>query len=88
MKKSVYPSGATTDDAAFVGEAGLQFKYKVNKGLTIKIGYEALWFAGIALAPGQIQETSTTPSSVRALGVNCGSTVLFQGGTAGLEYSF
>ncbi len=88
MQKVVYPSQATTNHAAFVSEAGLQLKYKVDNGLTLKVGYEALWFAGVALAPGQIQETSTTPSSVQALGVNCGSNVLFQGATAGLEYSF
>ena len=88
MQKVVYPSQAATDHAAFVSEAGLQLKYQVTNGLAVKVGYKALWFAGVALAPGQIQETSTTPSTVRALGVNCGSTLLFQGATAGLEYSF
>ncbi len=44
--------------------------------------------AGVALAPGQIQETSTSMSGVTAVGGNCGSHVLFQGATAGLEYSF
>ena len=88
MQKVVYPSQATTNHAAFVSEAGLQLKYQLIKGLALKAGYEALWLDGVALAPGQIQETSTTPSSVRALGVNCGSNVLFQGATAGLEYSF
>ncbi|MGD0333701.1 MAG: BBP7 family outer membrane beta-barrel protein [Xanthobacteraceae bacterium] len=92
LQKVVYPSTATTNHAAFVSDAGLQLKYKINDGLTVKLGYEALLFAGVALAPGQIQETYTTPppppSTVRALGVNCGSTVLFQGATAGFEYSF
>jgi len=88
MQKVVYPSQATTNHAAFVSEAGLQLKYQVNKGLALKAGYTALWLDGVALAPGQIQETSTTPTSVRALGVNCGSGVFFQGATAGLEYSF
>jgi hypothetical protein len=88
MQKVVYPSQAWTNHAAFVSEAGLQLKYQVNKGLALKAGYTALWLDGVALAPGQIQETSTTPSNVRALGVNCGSWVLFQGATAGLEYSF
>jgi len=46
-----------------------------------------LWFAGVALASGQIQETLTL-STVRALGINGGSTVLFQGATAAMEYSF
>ena len=52
----------------------------------LKIGYEVLWLAGVALAPGQIQETYTNP--VHALSVNSDSHVLFHGGTAGLEISF
>ena len=88
MEKMVYPSQAVTNHAAFVAEADVQLKYQVNKELALKVGYKALWLDGVALAPGQIKETSTTPSSVRALGVNCASGVLFQGATAGLEYSF
>jgi len=88
MRKTLYPAQATTNQAAFASEAALQLKYQVIAGLALKVGYRALWLAGVALAPGQIQETSTTPTSVRAFGVNCGSSVLFQGATAGLEYSF
>ena len=87
LQKVAYPSQATTNQAAFVGEAGLQLKYQLSKALALKAGYEALWFDGVALAPGQIQETYTL-SNVRALGVNRGSSVLFQGATFGLEYSF
>jgi hypothetical protein len=88
MRKLLFPSGAATDRLAFAGELDLQLKYRVTPALTVKFGYEALWLAGVALAPGQIQQTYTTPSSVTALGVNSGSQVLFQGATAGLEYSF
>jgi hypothetical protein len=88
MKKQLFPSRAATSHAAFAGEAGLQVKYQLTKGLALKAGYEALWLDGVALAPGQIQETSTTLTSVSALGVNCRSSALFQGGTVGLEYSF
>jgi hypothetical protein len=87
LKKQVFPSQATTNHAAFASEAGLQVKYQLLKGLALKAGYEVLWLDGVALAPGQIQETLTL-TNVRALGVNCGSSVLFQGATAGLEYSF
>ncbi len=89
IQKIVYPSGASTNRAAFVGEAGLQLKYRIVRGLTLKLGYEALWLDGVALAPGQIQETYTAgPSAVTSLGVNSGSSVLFHGTTAGLEFSF
>jgi hypothetical protein len=87
LRKTVFPSHATTNQAAFVSEAGLQLKYQLIKGLALKAGYELLWLDGIALAPGQFQETLTT-TSVRALGVNARSTVLFQGATFGLDYSF
>jgi hypothetical protein len=88
LEKVVYPSSATVNHAAFASEASLQLKYQVMRGLSLKAGYEALWLGGIALAPGQIQETVSTQSSVRALGVNCGSSALFQGVTAGVEYAF
>ncbi len=90
LEKVVYPVSATASHAAFVSEASLQLKYQFMDGLALKAGYELLWLDGVALAPGQIQETLTTPTSapVHALGVNFGSSALFQGFTAGLEYSF
>ena len=87
--KIVRPSYASANNAAFVGETGLQCKYQVNKRLVLKAGYEVLWLAGVALAPGQIQETYMIPLDiVQAHGVNCNSGVLYHGATAGLEYSF
>lgn len=88
IQKIVYPATATANGAAFVGEASVQLKYRVLEGLSLKAGYEVLWLAGIALAPGQIDETHAAPSNVRALGVNHGSNVLFQGAAFGFEYSF
>ena len=89
LQKVVYPASATTSRLAFAGEASVQLKYQLSKRRTLKVGYEALWLAGVALAPGQIQETHTSASGVvSALGVNAGSNVLFQGFTFGLEYSF
>ena len=88
IRKVVYPTTASTNGAAFVSEASLQLKYRVIEGLSLKAGYEALWLVGVALAPGQIDQTYAAPSNVRALGVNHGSNVLFQGATFGLEYSF
>jgi hypothetical protein len=92
MEKKLFPTQAAANHAAFVSEAALQAKYQLAKGLALKVGYEALWLDGVALAPGQIRETYTTgpPQAVsaRALGVNAGSNVLFQGATVGLESSF
>ena len=90
LAKTVYESGASTNHAAFVGEGGMQCKYQVTSAITLKIGYEILWLAGVALAPGQIQETYTiySPTNVYTRGVNSRSDVLFHGATAGLEFSF
>lgn len=88
LQKVVYPVSAVTNHLALAGEASLQLKYQLSKKLKLKVGYEALWLDGVALAPGQIQEVYTTQSGVRALGVNSTSSVLFQGATFGLEYSF
>ncbi len=92
LHKVVFPSKASADSAAFVSEADVQLKYQLSKGLALKAGYEALWLDGVALAPGQLKETIATelplPSNVRTLGINCGSSVFFQGVTAGFEYSF
>jgi len=88
MRKQLFPARAATNNVTFASEAGLQVKYQLTKGLAVKAGYQALWLDGVALAPGQIEETLTTPASVTALGVNCRSSALFQGGAVGLEYSF
>ena len=67
MAKTLFPTQATTNHAAFVSEAGLQLKYQLAKGLALKVGYEALWLDGVALAPGQIRETyMTAPPAVSA----------------------
>lgn len=89
LQKIVYPASATTNRVAFAGEAGLQLKYRLQGDLTLKVGYEALWLDGIALAPAQIQQTHTSATgNVTALGVDTGSNVLFQGVTFGVERSF
>lgn len=88
MRKQIFPSHSATNRAAFAGDTGLQLEYQILEALALRAGYQALWFGGVALAPGQIQETSTSQTTVRTLGVNRGSNVLFHGATLGLKYSF
>ncbi len=90
IHKQVRSATDSIDRTAFIGETGLQCKYQLAKGLSLKAGYEAIWLEGVALAPGQVQETYciTKPKTVEALGVNCGSGVFYHGATVGLEYSF
>ena len=89
IQKVVYSTSASTDRPAFVSEAGLQCKYQVASRLALKLGYEVLWLYGVALAPGQIQETYVSaPTVVTSLGIKSDSGVLFHGATAGLDFSF
>lgn len=88
MEKKIYTARATTSAVAFAGEANLLAKYRLSDGIALKMGYEALWLAGVALAPAQIQEIGATAGSVTALGVNRRSGALFQGMSFGLDYSF
>ena len=73
-----------------MGEGGIQIKYAIADDLLIKVGYNLLWLGHVALAPGQIPQTRAgqSPTSITATGVNAGSNILFQGVTAGLQYSF
>ena len=90
LAKTVYESGASANRAAFVGEGGLQCKYRVTRAITLKLGYEVLWLSGVATAPGQIRETyiTSSPTGVSTHDVSSNSNVLFHGATAGLEFKF
>jgi len=94
MARIQFEESGSTDHAAFVGEIGVECKYQVAERLSLRAGYQAMWLEGIALAPGQIQETychyDIVPQNayVQSMGVNCSSGVFYHGATAGLEYSF
>jgi hypothetical protein len=90
IHKEVRTGTDSTSQTAFVGETGLLCKFQFTKGLVLTAGYEVIWLQGVALAPGQIQETyvTTVPKSVQAIGTNCSSGVIYHGATVGLEYSF
>jgi hypothetical protein len=92
MYRRMYWESATTNQLAFLGEIGLQAKYRLAQRLLLKAGYEAIWLQGVALAPGQISKTFSNGDPrntyVQALGVDSGSGVFFHGATAGLEYAF
>ncbi len=79
------PFIASTNHTAFLGEVGVQCKYQVTKGLVLRAGYEAIWLQGLALAPGQIDETNIITGDI---GINANSGVFYHGATAGFEYTF
>jgi hypothetical protein len=94
MERIQFGESDTADYPAFLGELGVRCEYRVTPRLSLKAGYQAIWLQGVALAPGQISETSCHGADlpqdiyVQALGVNCSSGIVFHGATAGLEYSF
>ena len=91
MAKQWYSASATRNRAAYVGDAQVQLKYRLPAGVAFKIGYQLLWLNQVALAPGQISHTYSVGGanpSLAATGVNTGSSIIFQGGTIGIEYSF
>jgi len=95
IDRTVYWESASTNQVAFLGELGLQCKYQLTRRLLLKLGYEAMWLQGVALAPGQISDTycyydagNRQNTYIQALGVNSGSGVFYHGATGGLEYSF
>lgn len=90
MEKIMYFANSSSNQLAYSGDGLIQLKYSVTNDLLIKLGYQFLWLGNLALAPGQISKTyaKNSPTSLSAVGVNAGSSVLFQGGTLGLEYKF
>ena len=90
ITKVMYSTSATVNRMAYAGEGIVQMKYLITDDLSIKMGYQMLWLNQVALAPGQIPYvySGSSPTSVSARGVNTGSSILFQGGTIGLEYLF
>ena len=90
ITKVMYSTSATVNRMAYAGEGVVQLKYLLADDLAIKVGYQMLWLNQVALAPGQIPHvhSGSNPTSVNASGVNTGSSILFQGGTVGMEYLF
>ena len=57
IAKQVRQASTSTNHAAFVGETGLQCKYQVSERLLLRPATKRSGCEGVALAPGQIQET-------------------------------
>ncbi|MGA2061136.1 MAG: BBP7 family outer membrane beta-barrel protein [Thermoguttaceae bacterium] len=71
-------SAVTGSHTDFIGELGLQARYQLTRRFAFRAGYELLWLDGLAIATAQNVDTS----------INTSSTVLYQGATAGFEFSF
>ena len=50
------------EDIAFIGELGVNARYAISKNIELTCGYLLLWVDGVALAPEQLDFTTTATS--------------------------
>ena len=74
---------ASSGQASFVGEIGLNARYRWTDRLTVIGGYNVLWITGVALAPDQL---ATTNIATGVATVSANGTLFYHGANAGLEY--
>jgi hypothetical protein len=74
-------SAGTKHDAALIGEVGFEASYKFRPNLVGRAGWDFMWITGVALAPDQLQFTSSPTNTV-----NVNGTIFSQGLTLGLEW--
>jgi hypothetical protein len=89
-----FVSGTTGGSAAFVGELGIRETCQIVGGWSIFAGYDLLWIDGVALASQQAAANpSPNPSPGNtwfgpASNVQMGSSLFYQGATAGVEFRY
>ncbi|MCE5266422.1 MAG: BBP7 family outer membrane beta-barrel protein [Planctomycetaceae bacterium] len=67
--------------ASLIGEVGFTATYKFRPNLVGRASYDFMWVTGLALAPEQLQFTSTPVNQV-----NTNGTAVFHGPSLGLEW--
>ena len=72
---------ASASRAALVGEVGFQATYKFRPNLVGRAAWDFMWVTGVALAPGQLDFSSTPTNQIAT-----GGTVFTQGVSLGLEW--
>jgi Putative beta barrel porin-7 (BBP7) len=75
--------GQKTTHTAVQGEVGLMGIFQVTDHLSARLGYQAMWLDGIAIAGDQVE--SANPNDGKPY---MGGTLFYHGATAGLEYAF
>lgn len=73
---------------AFLGHAGLTGRVYLRRNIRIVAGYEAVYLAGLALAPDQVQTSTTPVAGVASLDLRTDGTMFIHGGRLGLEILF
>ena len=72
----------STGNVAFVGDLNLTAIYQINRIWGARLGYNLIWIEGVALAPDQLDFTSTTSGGS---GISTDGGVFLHGVNAGFE---
>lgn len=73
---------------AFLGHAGVTGRVYLRRNIRIVAGYEAVYLAGLALAPDQAQTSTTPVVGAASLDLRTDGTMFIHGGRLGLEILF
>ena len=73
---------------AFLGHAGLTGRLHLRHNIRLVAGYEAVYLAGLALAPDQVQAAATPVAGAASLNLRTDGTMFIHGGRVGLEILF
>lgn len=71
--------------AAFLGHAGVTGRVYLRRNISVVAGYEAIYLAGLALAPDQVQAADTPVVGAASLNLRTDGTMFIHGGRLGLE---
>jgi hypothetical protein len=78
----------STSAVAFVGHTGLTGRVCLCRNVRLTAGYEAVYLAGLALAPDQVGAISTPVTGTSSLDLRTNGTIFLHGGSVGLEILF
>lgn len=70
---------------SFLGHAGVTGRLHLRRNVSIVAGYEAVYLAGLALAPDQVQTSTTPVVGAASLDLRTDGTMFIHGGRVGLE---
>lgn len=79
------------DQAAFLGEAGVNVLYRVNQNITLKGGYQCLYVSSVALAAENANFAPASTAGIvgaRTPTINVGGHVFYHGATGGVEFAW
>ena len=83
MTTPTFVGGLPTKHTAATGEIGLTAIFQVTCNLSARLGYQAMWIDGVAIASDQVEFVNTANAKPYM-----GGTLFYHGATAGLEYAF